>query len=877
MNLERAAATGTRRTGLLGLLAAALLGASAFLPYWQARLFAPQYRNGLTATMYLTKVTGDVDEIDELNHYVGVVKLGTLALWEKRLALPGLALLILLCLTAFKEGVPGPRWAKVAPVVAYPWIFLADMKYWMHLASTKLDPMAPLKLKPFVIPVVGTGKVGQFKSVLGPQAGFYLAVAAGLLLLYGLWLERKGEKSPPKPPKAALVALGALALLALGLSARAEPLQPLLDAAQPGAVLELGDRSYSGPAVIDKALTLKGEGAVIDASGRGTVLTVKAANVKLEGLVLRASGDSMLNEDAGLRVEAAGVQARKLRVEDVLFGAFASNAPGFVLEDSSFLGKAHEMGRRGDLIRIWNSDRVRLSRNTLDGGRDMVLWFSTGSIVEGNVARNGRYGLHFMYTNGATVRDNAFLDNSVGFYVMYSRDLLVENNRFERHRGPSGSGLGLKESSSITARGNLFRDNRQALYLDTSPLIETDANVFSGNRFVYNDVGVAMLPGLRGNTFTGNDFEDNLQQAGVRGGGQLSGNDWNGNHWSDYAGWAKPGSLSGAVAYKADRLFERLADAKPAVRFFLYTPASEAAEFAARAFPLFKPKPVLVDERPLIRPAVPAPPQSAPEFQLAAVWLPAGLLSFSAAALALASRGARSSRPREALPRPADSQAMIWAASLAKGYGDRLLFSDLSFTAMPGECVVLWGSNGAGKSTLMRCLLGVEACEGLLYIDGQDVSKDPAGARERVGFLAQEFAGYDWTVRRAMEFVCDVRGLDHAAITPALERCGLKGQEKKAVPALSGGMKQKLALAQAIIADPPVLLLDEPCSSLDLKSRRELVAILSSLKGTRTIVMTSHDLEEVAALADRVLWLEAGAPARMVKPEAFLSEIRRPS
>ncbi|MBI4346703.1 MAG: nitrous oxide reductase family maturation protein NosD [Elusimicrobia bacterium] len=877
------ATTASRRriSAALGAVAGVLLAVSAFLPYWQARLFAPQYREGLTMTMYLHKLTGDIQEIDILNHYVGVAKLGSLAVWERRLALPGLAVLVALCLLAFRKVPPLPAWLKVLPVAAFPLIFMADMKFWMHQASTDLDPMAPLKLKPFVIPLFGTGKVGQFRSELGPGLGFILALVAVALLLEALWLSREAGL-PGAPATAGTAGLPArqdrgrgklaglvLLLLVWGAAAgRAEPLQPLLDAAAPGSVVELAGGRFEGPAVIDKRLTLRGRGAVIDARGSGTVLTVKAPGVLLEGLTLRRSGASLLEEDAGLTVIAASVTARGLLLEDVLFGVFASNAPGFVLEDSRLAGKPLDVGRRGDLIRIWNCDRVRLSRNRVTGGRDMVLWFSTGSVVEGNVATQGRYGLHFMHTDGARVVGNEFRDNSVGLYVMYSKDLQIVDNLFERHRGPSGSGLGLKESDLIDARGNVFRDNRQGIFVDQSPVVEENANAFRGNLFAYNDVALALMPGVRGNVFEGNAFEDNLQQVSVRGGGVPSGNDWTGNYWSDYAGYGR--GERGHAPYRAERVVERLADARPLARFFLYTPAAQAIELAARTFPLFKPKPLVTDPSPLLR----APRRDAgprPEPALAALWMPASLLSASALAVGWSRRRRRPIlSARAALPEAAPA---VWAAGVAKAYGDRKLLRDLSFSAAPGECLVLWGSNGAGKSTLMRCLLGLESFAGKILVGGVDVSREGPRARERVGYLSQEFAGYDWTVRRSMEFVCEVRGCDPGGIGPALERCGLAGEEEKLVPALSGGMKQKLALAQALVADPDILLLDEPCSSLDLKSRRELTAILVGLKGTRTLVMTSHHLDEVAALADRVLWLDEAGPARLLKAGQFLEEI----
>jgi ABC-2 type transport system ATP-binding protein len=162
---------------------------------------------------------------------------------------------------------------------------------------------------------------------------------------------------------------------------------------------------------------------------------------------------------------------------------------------------------------------------------------------------------------------------------------------------------------------------------------------------------------------------------------------------------------------------------------------------------------------------------------------------------------------------------------------------------------------------------------GAIRIFGLDARREGASARALVGYVAQEFAGYDWSVREAMEFTADLRSVDRERIAPTLARCGLMGCEGKGVPQLSGGMKQKLALAQALLADPALLVLDEPCSSLDPKSRAEFLNILLGLKGTRTILMTSHRVEEAVALADLVLWLEAGRPARLLSRDEFAEEV----
>ncbi|OGR84979.1 MAG: hypothetical protein A2901_07000 [Elusimicrobia bacterium RIFCSPLOWO2_01_FULL_54_10] len=239
----------------------------------------------------------------------------------------------------------------------------------------------------------------------------------------------------------------------------------------------------------------------------------------------------------------------------------------------------------------------------------------------------------------------------------------------------------------------------------------------------------------------------------------------------------------------------------------------------------------------------------------------AGLVLAALGLFAVISSGSKTGKgTEEKIPSPAVHS--ITARQVGKSFSGRAILSGFDLSVSAGECVVLWGANGAGKSTFLKCLLGLMDFEGAVEIFGRDVRAQGKKARKFIGYLPQELTGYDWTVRQTLEFVCQVRQVDFSAIPPILEDCLLAGEEDKKVPALSGGMKQKLALALALIADPAVLVLDEPCSNLDLKSRREFLEVLKGLKGTRTLLVTSHRLDEVLALADRVVVMEEGLPVR---------------
>lgn len=180
---------------LLFATAAVLLIVSIFWPYWRLTLHAPQYPKGLTVQAYLNRLEGDVGEIDGLNHYIGMRPLNEAAQFEREVSIIGVAALALLILAAIFVHT---RWAALLalPALLFPAIFLADLQFWMANFGQNLDPRAPLSssIKPFVPPVLFEGKIGQFRTWAEPDTGLYLAIAASVVILIGLYFHRRAYK-----------------------------------------------------------------------------------------------------------------------------------------------------------------------------------------------------------------------------------------------------------------------------------------------------------------------------------------------------------------------------------------------------------------------------------------------------------------------------------------------------------------------------------------------------------------------------------------------------------------------------------------------------------------------------------------------------------
>jgi len=407
-----------------------------------------------------------------------------------------------------------------------------------------------------------------------------------------------------------LLAILLLTLLASPAAAQGDSfdLPAALAAAQPGDTIVIPPGIYAGPLVVDvPGLTLEGqEGAIIDGGGLGDVFTVNAPDVTLRGLTIRNSGISLDREHAGITGFGPRLTIENNRLENVLFGIYLKEAPDSVVRGNEVTGMDLDIGRRGDGIRIWQSPGALVEGNHVYDVRDVVMWFSNDGILRNNVVENGRYGLHFMFSDAQTVEENILRGNSVGAYLMYSTGLLMTNNLLLDNNGPSGYGLALKDVDNVQALENRIVNNRVGIYVDNSPREADTFVTFENNLLAYNEIGVEMLPLVRRNTFTNNIFQENREQIAIAGGGELRGNDWSrdgwGNYWSDYAGFDANGDQVGDLAYRSTSLYENLMEQYPELRLFQLSPATDALDLAARAFPVFQPRAKMADELPLMNP-----------------------------------------------------------------------------------------------------------------------------------------------------------------------------------------------------------------------------------------------------------------------------------
>ena len=221
---------------------------------------------------------------------------------------------------------------------------------------------------------------------------------------------------------------------------------------------------------------------------------------------------------------------------------------------------------------------------------------------------------------------------------------------------------------------------------------------------------------------------------------------------------------------------------------------------------------------------------------------------------------------------------MLSARAVGKQYGAATVLDGVTFDLTPGEVLAVIGPNGAGKTTLIKSLVGLVKFQGHVTVDGIDVARNGRAARAKIGYLSQNPALHaDMTVSETALFYADLKRVDASRARDGVARAGLAGHADKRVGALSGGMKQRLALALALLADPPILILDEPATGLDIAARLELRQLVFEQRDDgKAVLLSTHWLEDVPYIADRALVLEQGKTTYLGPASEFATAAAAP-
>ena len=204
----------------------------------------------------------------------------------------------------------------------------------------------------------------------------------------------------------------------------------------------------------------------------------------------------------------------------------------------------------------------------------------------------------------------------------------------------------------------------------------------------------------------------------------------------------------------------------------------------------------------------------------------------------------------------------VIVSNLTKTFGDQRVVDDLSFEVKPGEILGFLGPNGAGKSTTMKMITTyLQPTSGTATVCGHDVIKDQMDVRHHIGYLPEHNPLYkDMYIKEYLQFVARIHKVDNAKnrIVELIETTGLQKEQHKLISSISKGYRQRVGLAQALLHDPDVIILDEPTSGLDMNQLIEIRALIKKLGETKTVIFSTHIMQEVQALCDRVIIINEG-------------------
>jgi nitrous oxidase accessory protein len=563
----------------LGALAVALVAGGWLLPLWQATLHAPQYPGGLVTIAYGHQVTGDLNEINALNHYVGLGVFDPSDVPEMRLWPLALAVAVVAVVVGLALGRGWGRRLALAYLWGLPLGVLAAIQFRLHEFGQDVEPGAAFRMEPFTPWVIGRTTVWNFETWAWPGLGLLAIVLAATVVTFGPRLGRRGAGQPARDDadggsrggatRASVVAVLAAVLAVPGLVVPSgaalasdghdhgahdhgahdrgshdhgahdhgtEPsdqapapqvgpeghppmpsvvehppageLQPLIDATDPGGTLVLPPGTYTGPAVVDRPITIEGvDLPIVQGDGTGSVLTVRADDAVVRGLVVRGSGVGPHENPAGIRVEADGVLIEGNVVEDSYMGLAVDSAAAVKLVDNHLHGRpaplvddghaaahddhdpadhgaddhpahdhgaeahpghdpaahdhgAHDHGAHDHAAHDHGGHAAHAATSSTGGPRGDGVWLHDVDhvLVRGNHIMGVRDGIYLSFGTGALIDSNHVHHSRYAVHSMFARDFQLVQNHFAQNL----SGAVLMYGEDALLLRNHIEDNRSA-------------------------------------------------------------------------------------------------------------------------------------------------------------------------------------------------------------------------------------------------------------------------------------------------------------------------------------------------------------------------------------------------------------------------------
>ncbi len=384
-------------------------------------------------------------------------------------------------------------------------------------------------------------------------------------------------------------------------------LQDVIDKAPSGSILKLPNGVYEGNIVIDKPLSIIGQGknVIIKGDNKGTVITIIGSYITLKNLIIIDSGSRHENLDAGIKIsDGSQNEVSNCKIKNCLFGIDMQMVNNSIISNNYITSKNYDLGLRGDGLRLWYANDNLINHNHLYKSRDMVVWYSHGNTIEKNLGEYCRYSLHFMYAGKNYVKNNIYKFNSVGIFFMYSQDTIATGNIVQSSQGATGMGIGLKDATNFTLKGNTVLYCAMGMYIDRSPFQPGTHDYIIGNKLLYNAEAIhfhslSIDNIVKKNIIIGN-IEDIVNDS-KRDRGEDEENEVVGNYWDNYQGFDKNNDNIGDTPHKVYQYADQLWVFNSDVKFFYGSPVISLLNFLAKLAPFSKPLFLMEDKKPIVK------------------------------------------------------------------------------------------------------------------------------------------------------------------------------------------------------------------------------------------------------------------------------------
>lgn len=381
-------------------------------------------------------------------------------------------------------------------------------------------------------------------------------------------------------------------------------LQEAINSAEKGDIIELGNGELIGNIIISKPISIIGNNTTISGDEKGSVIKITSPNVSIKNLNIKGSGNSHSNIDAGISCENSyNVLIQNNHITDSLFGIDFKQCNDSKIISNKITSKNLNLGLRGDAIRLWYSHNNEILNNEIYKSRDTVIWYSSGNLIKGNKAVDGRYSLHFMYAGKNLVEDNVFLRNSVGIFFMFSNGSEARRNFIAYSPGAFGVGIGMKDTSNFLIEDNILMYNSRGLYIDNSPYEPGTTNTYKKNQILYNSTAIQFQSVQLPSIFEDNNFIGNMDLI-LSGSSEKSmkKNFWNGNYFDEYQGFDKDNDGFGDTYFQSYAYADMLWQNYPNLKFFYGSAAIGSINLLAKLAPFSEPTLLAIDKKPRIKP-----------------------------------------------------------------------------------------------------------------------------------------------------------------------------------------------------------------------------------------------------------------------------------